>query len=75
MSAQLTLHSYDHKMVMCWAGVPFTPLQQEWACAHVLLLCWVSGVKLTSTEVRNALLLHQVCQVMYFFTFPFPMIH
>ncbi|XP_022616679.1 obscurin-like [Seriola dumerili] len=35
---ELTLHSYEHKMVMCWAGAPFAPMQ-EWACTHVLLMC------------------------------------
>ncbi|XP_039984506.1 obscurin [Xiphias gladius] len=48
-SSALTLHSYEHKMVMCWAGVPFTPMQ-EWARALVLLMWWVSGVKPSSPE-------------------------
>ncbi|KAE8294142.1 Obscurin [Larimichthys crocea] len=34
--------------------------QVEWAYAHVLLVCWVSGVKPSSIEVRNALVLHPV---------------
>ena len=66
--AQLTLHSYEHKMVMCWADVPFT-LMQEWACAHVLLMWQVSGVKPSSTKVRNAILLLVVLKVMYDFPF------
>nr|XP_019936197.1 PREDICTED: obscurin-like [Paralichthys olivaceus] len=47
--SNLTLHSYEHQMVMCWAGVPLTPMQ-EWACSHVLFMWWLNGVKPSSLE-------------------------
>lgn len=70
MHAQLTLHSYEHKMVMCWLAVPFTPR----CSGHSPIPCLVSGVKPWSTEVRNVLLLQANCKVMYFILFA-PSVH
>lgn len=61
---RLTLHFYKYKMVMCWAGVPLSPVQE---C--ILLLCGVSFIKAASPQVRGAVLLFLVPKVTYFYHF------